>query len=110
MTQRVLVVDDDEVTRSAIVGLLSGEGCVVDACEDGEQALARLRSGSYDVLLTDQVMPRMSGIELVASAKVLSSGLRCLVMSGRARPEGATGVVWISKPIDVDALLEHVLA
>jgi DNA-binding response OmpR family regulator len=111
MTVRILVVDDDEPTRRILSRLLTGEGYDVDACEDGEHALAQLRVTHYDVLVTDWVMPGMSGLDLLSAARAQCDTLRCMVISGQPQVAGMPkDVAWLAKPIDVDQLLAQLSA
>ena len=106
MSTRILVVDDDESTRKVLRRFLVSDGHVAAACGGGTGALERLHATHYDVLLTDLVMPGMSGVALVDAAKALHPTLRCLIMTGHAPIEGmANDVSWIAKPIDIDQLL-----
>lgn len=102
---RILVVDDDLNSREGLAMILESEGHVVAACANGNKALTKLRAGAYDVLLTDFVMPEMTGVELVSAALGVTPSLRCVIMSGHASVEAPAGVEWITKPIDLDALL-----
>jgi diguanylate cyclase (GGDEF)-like protein len=58
---RMLVVDDDECMRVYLTSILKSAGFEVDVADSGEAALWRLRSGSYDMMLTDYKMPEMDG-------------------------------------------------
>jgi len=102
---RILVVEDDRNSREAFVELLGGEGHEVDACARADAALARLEKATYDVLLTDLVMPGMTGLDLIAAARARQPSLRCFIMTGQP-PQQVPGVVWIGKPIALDRLLD----
>lgn len=103
---RVLIVDDDKSTRAALAEILKIEGFSVDECGDGATALLRLQGSSYDVLLTDYIMPGMDGLALASAARELCGALRCLVMSGHPPLlDGPDYLLWVSKPIDIDDLL-----
>lgn len=106
MSQRILIVDDDESTRQVLGRLLAGEGYLTETCESAVKALQLLLSGEYDVLLTDLLMDDMTGLELVRASREVSPALRRIIMTGHPRTEGAgADVEWIAKPIDVDQLL-----
>jgi len=62
-----LVVEDDATTRTLLAGLLESIDCDVDIAADGEEALQRLQSRDYDVVLLDIVLPKMSGIDVMES-------------------------------------------
>ena len=108
MTQRILVVDDDENTREALSNLLRAVGYEVDTSEDGPRALECLEAKRYDVLVTDQVMGEMTGLELIERSRERRADQRCIVISGLAAPPAAESarVPWLRKPLDVDLLLD----
>jgi two-component system sensor histidine kinase and response regulator WspE len=66
---RVLVVDDSITVREVERQLLVAEGYDVDVAIDGQDGWHALRSGSYDLLVSDIDMPRMSGLELIKAAR-----------------------------------------
>jgi len=78
---RVLVVDDDASTRHLNCLLLSRIGYDVDAAENGEQAWEALLSTGYDLLITDQNMPFLSGLELIARARAAGMILPAIIDS-----------------------------
>lgn len=72
MPPRVLVVEDDTVTREALSKVLIGEGCEIDVAVDGERAIGCLANRSYDAIILDIVLPKMSGtdvMEYIASTR-----------------------------------------
>lgn len=108
---RVLVVDDDRATRGALKRLLVSEGYEAEVCETAQEAMARLRDATFDVLLTDFVLPGVSGIALVEEARRSSPQTHCFIMSGQSRAESAPADVhWFGKPLDVDQLLAAIAA
>src|SRR4051812_49886604 len=64
-TEQILVVDDEEEFRSAIVDILSLEGFHVDQASSAEEATNKLSQTAYDVLITDHNLPGKSGVELL---------------------------------------------
>jgi CheY-like chemotaxis protein len=82
---RVLLVDDDAVTRGRCAHALSVSGCKVVAMESGRSALTALRIERFDVLVTDLVMPGMDGHELIRAVRAFDPKLCIIAMSGRAR-------------------------
>jgi CheY-like chemotaxis protein len=85
---RVLLVEDNEVARTAVEELLSGEGACVTTAADGRSALASLDHTQFDVLLLDLNLPDMDGTgvlqRLTESGQIIG---RKIVISGDARPE-----------------------
>jgi two-component system chemotaxis response regulator CheY len=66
---RVLVVDDSISTRALIGRSLEGAGYVVDQASDGVEALGTLSGSAFDVVITDQWMPNMTGVEFVRAVR-----------------------------------------
>jgi CheY-like chemotaxis protein/HPt (histidine-containing phosphotransfer) domain-containing protein len=83
---RVLVVDDDEVSREVLAVLLTGEGHLVETAESGDAALASLSdngSAKPDVVLVDMQMPGTSGAALATRLReICGAGTMLLAMSG----------------------------
>jgi DNA-binding response OmpR family regulator len=65
MHRKALVVEDDAVTREALVEILNGEGCVVDVAIDGQIAMGLLSCQQYDVVLLDLILPKISGTDIM---------------------------------------------
>jgi|WetSurMetagenome_2_1015567.scaffolds.fasta_scaffold95661_3 CheY-like chemotaxis protein len=63
--KRILVVEDDLFLRELYTDVLSGEGYQVDAANDGEMALEKMKVGGYDLVLLDIIMPRMDGLNVM---------------------------------------------
>lgn len=85
---RVLVVDDSEDDQLQLRRLLRREFDIT-AAYTGTEALELLERASFDALITDQKMPRMSGDALIARVKEdpRTAGLRCILLSGRTSDE-----------------------
>ena len=67
--KKILVVDDEESVRIILKQMLEKGGYCVEVKDNGEDALAAMRSGSFDMLITDINMPKMNGIELLYKSK-----------------------------------------
>ena len=82
----ILLVEDSEVVRDVIARMLEGGGFSVLQTSGGEEALAMSRRGDapIDLLLTDIVMPEMSGVELADRLERERPGMRILFMTGYA--------------------------
>jgi two-component system, cell cycle sensor histidine kinase and response regulator CckA len=83
-TETILLVEDDAALRGYAANVLQGLGYTVYAAPDGKEALriARLHRNKIDLLITDIVMPRMSGRELSQALAPLAAGMRVLYVSG----------------------------
>jgi len=64
MGKRVLVVDDERLIAKGIKFSLESESMIVDCAYDGEEALEKVNSGSYDLVLLDVMLPKLSGYEV----------------------------------------------
>ena len=72
MARRVLVVDDEKLIVKGIRFALEQDGMEVDCAYDGEEALAMARSGEYDIILLDVMLPKLSGIEVCQQIREFS--------------------------------------
>jgi CheY-like chemotaxis protein len=69
MRPKALVVEDETVTRTLLAQLLESLDCDVDTAVDGEEALARILSHDYDLILLDIILPKKSGIEVMEALR-----------------------------------------
>ncbi|MBI5016188.1 MAG: sigma-54-dependent Fis family transcriptional regulator [Deltaproteobacteria bacterium] len=81
MGRLVLVVDDDALVRSLMVGILRQEGHQVDEAQNGRDALARIAAAGYDLVLTDLKMPDLSGLELLQQGRRLRPEARWILIT-----------------------------
>ncbi len=117
-SETILLVEDDVAIRHVTTRILAAHGYCVLAAADGEDALetAARHEGGIDLLLTDVVMPRMSGRELVDAMLERRPGLKVLYMSGYVdtpmveRDLRDAGAAFLPKPFTLDALAEKVRA
>lgn len=103
---RVLFVDDDERILNALRALARAEYDVTTA-GDGEQALAALAAGAFDVVVSDQRMPRMTGVELLRRVRETAPDTVRLLLSGYSDLASMVGSInegeiyrFVSKPWD----------
>lgn len=79
---KILVVDDDEAIRTLLSEILTRAGYAVSTAEDGAKALRMAQMQSFDLLLTDLVMPDRDGIEVIQSIRKHQPKLRIIAISG----------------------------
>ncbi|MBV1758790.1 MAG: response regulator [Dethiosulfatibacter sp.] len=79
---RILVVDDEASIRKSLKILLEREGYIVDIAEKVTIAVEYFDNNEYDVVLTDIVMPKISGVELLNMLKTRSSDIPIIIMTG----------------------------
>jgi DNA-binding response OmpR family regulator len=85
--RHVLVVDDDRALRHALTALLQAAGYRTDQAGDGPEALDKLRQQPADVMLLDIGLPGMSGLDVLAHARAVSSPPRVVMMTADDTPE-----------------------
>jgi PAS domain S-box-containing protein len=110
--ERVLVVDDEPMVRNAHRRLLESLGYRVETASDGEQALALFKGApaSFDLVLTDQTMPHLSGVDLAKALLAIRADVRVVLCTGysdhvdeeRARALGLRAL--LAKPIDRETM------
>ena len=79
--RRILIAEDDNMIRQIISDFLVGDGYIVSAAADGEQAWEALRRDNYDLLVTDNSMPRLTGIKLIERIRKAGMSLPVIVAS-----------------------------
>jgi CheY-like chemotaxis protein len=115
----ILVVDDEADILAIARLLLVKAGYEVDCVERGDEAIKRMDSRGYDLVITDMLMPEMDGVELITSVRRMNPDQRILAMSGGghaprenylqiASMYGVNGV--LPKPFNRDQLLEAISA
>jgi two-component system cell cycle response regulator CpdR len=80
----ILLAEDDESLRKFLAAALVRAGHKVADFGDGDEAFARLREETFDLLLTDIVMPGMDGIELAKRAAEMQAALKIMFITGFA--------------------------
>jgi two-component system cell cycle sensor histidine kinase/response regulator CckA len=114
--ETILVVEDEEGVRRGVQRILKHAGYTVLVAADPAQAIALLEDypGPLDMLLTDVVMPMMTGVQLAERVLTMRPGIKVLYMSGHAREGLDThqasegGVEFLQKPFTRQAMLSKV--
>jgi PAS domain S-box-containing protein len=109
----VLVVEDEPALAAAVAEGLTDAGFRVDRAGDGEEALARVRERSYDLIVCDLKMPRMDGMQFyrAIAATNCSMSRRVIFVTGDVAGTDAerfleeTGCRWLAKPFRLHDLL-----
>lgn len=112
---RILIAEDAAPIRHVLVTWMQREGCHVLSAADGTAALGLLRGHPVDLLITDVVMPGLTGVELVQAAFGACPALRrAILITGYCDPQGLRQilhdprVVVIPKPFRPSQLLAEV--
>ena len=107
----ILVIDDEEAIREAMMTLLQGHGCKVRAVASTAQALEVARAAPIDVALADfRLRDADDGIHAITALRQLQPGMQALLISGDTAPERlreaqAAGLRMLHKPVNPDVLL-----
>jgi signal transduction histidine kinase len=117
MTERVLIVDDEEDLRYVYTRQLRGDGYLLDTAADGEEAIEKIRATEYAVILTDMRMPRKDGLAVIAAAREHLPDAEIIVLTGHGSLENAlqafkSGNIfeYLLKPLDDIGVLNTVVA
>src|SRR5688572_11706554 len=112
--RRILIIDDDPETRGVLNQVLGDEGYAVETASNGRAALAMIAASPPDLLITDLVMPRLTGWSLFARVRRQEPTLPIIIISGAKTgvPQQETALadqaVFLRKPLDLDQLLATV--
>ncbi len=110
----VLVVDDDVDFAEALTDVLESEGCQVDLCHTGEEAVSCFRKKDYDLSFMDVRLPKRNGVESFLEIKAMKPNSKVVMMTGfrleslmkEAEDNGAWAVM--EKPLEIEAVLNLV--
>lgn len=111
MSKTVLIVDDSEFMREVVKQVLELINFSFETAENGKEALEKIRSSNFDLVITDINMPVVDGITLIQEIRKINSNLPILVLTTEseektrkeAMQNGANG--WITKPFEAVKLL-----
>lgn len=112
MKFRVLIAEDEEISRKHLVSTLLDEGYEVSGSGDGMEALRMMQNQRFDVLIADIRMPGMSGLELLAEVRKRFTETEVIIVTGFATVDGAVKAIkdgaydYIIKPFRI-ATIQH---
>jgi DNA-binding NtrC family response regulator len=116
MQPKILLVEDDAGTASALQKVLQAEGYGVDLAQRGDDGLAQAKSGSFDLVLTDLRLPGISGLELAAQLRATKPKLPIIMITAHGTTDIAIEATkigayeYLVKPFEADDLLDVVAA
>jgi DNA-binding NtrC family response regulator len=111
MSEKILVVDDEDIIRESLSYILNKEKYDVDEAANGKIAFDMLKDKSYDLVITDLEMPEMKGIELLEEIKKLNVQTNTIVITAYGSVDTAIAALrsgasdYILKPVEFDELL-----
>ncbi len=105
---KILVIEDDTKMRNGLVELLSGEGYAVDSADNGQKGLEAVKNDDYNIVLTDLIMPRVGGMDVLRETKRIKPKSQVILITAFATIENAVDAMkagasdYITKPFKVD--------
>ncbi len=111
---KILMVEDERMTRIALTGTLRKAGHEVTPCPDGDTALAALDNNPFDVVLTDLNLPGPDGIDILRHAVEKDPDCKVIIMTAYASTETAIEALrigaydYLSKPFQPDEVLARI--
>ena len=111
MSEKILVVDDEDIIRESLSYILKKEKYDVDEAANGKIAFEMLKEKSYDLVITDLEMPEMKGIALLEEIKKMNVQTNTIVITAYGSVDTAIAALrggasdYILKPVEFDELL-----
>lgn len=105
MSRTLLIVEDEDTLRESLARLFTKEGMRVDSARSAEDALALLQDNTYDVLVSDIILPGMDGLDMLERLRAMQVDTACIIMTAYASLETAVKALkagaydYIMKPI-----------
>jgi len=115
---RILVVDDKESMRKVLESAFAAMGLAVDSAAGGEEAIGKLGSTSYDIVVTDLKMPRVDGVSVLREAKRVCPTTEVIVITAYGTIESAVEAMrlgafdFVTKPFklaEIEAKVDRIL-
>jgi len=108
--ERVLIVEDDPATRSGLAELVQNWGFLTDEAADGEEAMRKVTTFRPAIIVSDLVMPRMGGADLLHALKEQLSDITFILLTAQGTVDSAVEAIkegaydYLSKPVDPQRL------
>ena len=109
-SERVLIVEDDPATRVGLAELVGAWGFTTDEAGNGEEAMQKVTTFRPAIIVTDLLMPRMGGLDLLRALKDQLSDLTLILLTAQGTVESAVEAIkegaydYLSKPVDPQRL------
>lgn len=114
MLVKILIVDDEKPIRDSLKLVLEDEGYFTDVAGDGEEALHKIQSENFDIVITDIKMPKLDGIQLLESSNKIAPETFFIIMTAYASVKTAIEALhlgaydYLIKPIEFDDLIHRI--
>jgi len=113
-TCNVLLVDDEEQFLDMLSQRLEVRGIKVDTVTGGEEAMDKITSKKFDVVVLDLAMPGIDGIETLKRLKEMNPDIQIIMLTGKATVKSGIEAMklgaedFLEKPVDLDVLMEKI--
>jgi len=110
VSMRALIVDDEPAIRDVLVGFFESFGFETESAVDGEEALKIFRQNTFDVVISDMMMPNMDGMELLNELKRIDPDVIIILITGYPSMDTAIDAIkkgakdYITKPFNIDEI------
>jgi len=114
VAQKILVVEDEFLSRNNLCKFLAGAGYIVRDAANGAEALEKITSESFDLVITDFVMPHVDGLRLIELMRGKWPHLPTILVTGYLSPKAGHMILEnkaaeiLTKPLNLDDLLNAV--
>jgi two-component system response regulator RegX3 len=114
MTAKILIVEDETFVQDLLRKVLTKHGYAVSTASDGHEAMEQLEAAAHDLVITDVVMPRVEGFDLLRWIKTRQASTKVIVLTGFARRHSISDFLlygaddYLSKPFLVAQLVASV--
>jgi DNA-binding response OmpR family regulator len=99
---KILVVEDDQQFRNVLIQLFQKENFEVTGCNDGVDAIKILKNETFDVIITDIIMPKKDGMALIVELRRNQSNMHIIAISGGGREIDPLNPLKIAKRIGAE--------
>jgi two-component system cell cycle sensor histidine kinase/response regulator CckA len=106
----VLLVDDDPGICEFVAMVVEEAGYAAVCASDGVEAMERIAATAVDVVVSDVVMPRLGGMQMLVRLRAAGNYLPVVLMSANGLPAAIAGVTFLPKPLDLNDLLGAIAA
>src|ERR1700682_4535995 len=114
LVSRLLLVEDDNSVRNTVSTFLELEGYAVDAVSSTREALARLQSEHYPIVISDIYLDERTGLDVLQTARQRNPKCAVILMTGRGSMETVMAATrggafdYIAKPFELDRMLDTI--
>ena len=108
--ERVLIVEDEDATRAGLAELVRTWGFMTEAAANGEEALRLVTTFRPSIVVSDMVMPKMDGLELLKALRDEADQLKVILLTAQGSVETAVEALklgaadYLTKPVDTQKL------